>query len=111
MSTLESTLKEPSSGVADLARKSIIPILIFCLTFLAYYLSVNEFFQRSPPNWYDHYDYLAKAIMHGTLNVKSAHLPEAERIPDYFQDVVKVGEAKYLPFPPAPAILLEPWPE
>lgn len=108
MSTVEAAPKPAPDWVA-LGRKAAVPAFIFAASFLAYYLSINEFFQRSPPLWYDHYDYLAKAILHGTLNVDSTRLAEAERIPDYFQDAVTVGQAKYLPFPPAPAILLVPF--
>lgn len=109
MSTAATNLRDWWSEIPSLIRNLIVATAIFSITFVAYYLSVNEFFHRSPPNWYDHYDYLAKAILHGTLDVKSARLPEAERIPDYFQDAVAVGEAKYLPFPPAPAVLLLPF--
>ena len=108
MNTAESA-QEPAPDWVALGRKAAVPAFIFVTAFLAYYLSVNEFFQRSPALWYDHYDYLAKAILHGTLNVDSTRMSEAERIPAYFQDAVTVGEAKYLPFPPAPAILLLPF--
>src|SRR3989337_1551688 len=98
MSTLDLTLKENWTPLTFLGRRLGVPILIFAVVFLGYYLS-----NREPLDWYKHHVYLADAILHGTLDVKSVG------IPDFYQDVVTVGDAKYLPYPPAPAFLLLPF--
>lgn len=98
MSSIEVNLTVRWAPVASLARKAAVPVLIFALAFLGYYLSNSE-----PLDWYKHYVYLAVAITQGTLDVASVG------IPDFYQDVVVDGTSKYLPYGPAPAVLLLPF--
>lgn len=72
------------------------PVLIFLVALGGYRLAQTDV------TFYQHHIYLAEAMLHGSLDVKEAG------IPDYYQDVVTVGDAKYLPYGPAPAILLMP---
>lgn len=78
-------------------QKLIMPVLIFGITFLGYYFS-----NSSPAEWYQHNIYLANAILNGSFDVGASGMP------DYYHDIVKVNNSKYLPFPPAPALLLLP---
>lgn len=98
MSTLELSFKLTPTRVISVGRKLVVPIGIFAVSFLGYYIS-----NPSPIDWYQHQIYLAKAILNGTLDVS------ATGIPDYYQDVVRLGEHKYLPFPIGPALLLVPF--
>jgi hypothetical protein len=72
------------------------PLLIFLVTLGGYRVADTNV------QFYQHHVYLAEAMLHGSFDVKAAG------IPDYYQDVVTVGDAKYLPYGPAPAILLMP---
>jgi hypothetical protein len=92
-----------SEWVRQLGRSAFTPVAIFLMSFVAYYLATTEFFSRTPPDWYKHYVYLAEAMLNGGLDLQSTG------IPDFYQDVVRVGEEKYIPFPPAPALLLMPF--
>jgi len=74
------------------------PLLIFASVLAGYWLA-----RPNPIDWYDHHLYLAEALLHGTFNVADTG------IPDWFQDVVVVDDGKYLPYGPAPAILLTPF--
>ena len=74
------------------------PLLIFASVLVGYWLA-----RPDPIDWYDHHIYLAEALLHGSLNVAGTG------IPDWFQDTVTVDGAKYLPYGPAPAILLTPF--
>jgi hypothetical protein len=121
MSEIEVNLTLRWGPVTSLARKAAIPVFIFVATFLAYYLSgflsdgLLGFLSDgkpvpwcggdrvSPGCWYQHHIYLADAILNGSLDVATTE------IPDWYQDVVVVGESKYLPFPPGPALLLVPF--
>ena len=111
MKAFELTANIPTAWAISLGRQAIAPIAIFAIVFLGYYFSttsadyfsLNELFGRTPPDWYKHYVYLAEAFLQGTLDVKSVG------IPDFYQDTVTVGQAKYLPFAPAPALLLMPF--
>jgi hypothetical protein len=98
MSEIEVNLTLRWEPVTSLARKAAIPVFIFVATFLGYYLS-----NREPADWYQHYIYLAEAIKNGSLDVASVG------IPDFYQDIVSVDGSKYLPFAPAPAVLLLPF--
>jgi len=80
------------------ASQFIAPILIFASVLVGYWLA-----RPDPIDWYDHHIYLAEALLHGSLNVADTG------IPDWFQDTVTVDGAKYLPYGPAPAILLTPF--
>jgi len=98
MSTLELNLRlTPAWAIAG-ARILALPIAIFAISFLGYYLS-----NPHPIEWYQHQIYGAKALLHGTLDVSGTG------IPDYYQDVVPRGEHKYLPFPIAPSLILVPF--
>lgn len=80
-----------------LPLSALIPPLLIFLVALGGYRAA-----QSDVTFYQHHVYLAEALLHGSLDVKEAG------IPDYYQDVVTVGEKKYLPYGPAPAILLMP---
>jgi hypothetical protein len=98
MSAIEVNLTLRWGPVTSLARKAGVPVLIFAIAFLGYYLSNSE-----PLDWYKHYVYLAVAITQGTLDVASVG------IPDFYHDLVVDGTSKYLPYQPAPAVLLLPF--
>lgn len=76
--------------------KLIPPVLIFIVALAGYRAAQTDV------TFYQHHVYLAEALLHGSLDVQDAG------IPDWYQDVVTVGDAKYLPYGPAPAILLMP---
>jgi Integrase core domain len=103
MTAIGLTSGKISARAGSLAGKFGVPVLIFAVAFLGYYLSTTEVLQREPADWYKHYVYLSEAILHGKLNVGSVG------IPDFYQDVVTVGGSKYLPFAPAPSVLLLPF--
>jgi len=86
-----------------LARKAAAPVAIFAGTLVVYYLSNPDPLGSPGQPWYQHYIYLADAMLHGTLDVGSVGMP------DFYQDVVTIGDARYLPFPPGPAIILMPF--
>jgi len=98
MSAIEVKLTTRWAPLASLARTAGVPVLIFAIAFLGYYLSNSE-----PLDWYKHYVYLAVAITQGTLDVASVG------IPDFYHDLVVDGTSKYLPHQPAPAVLLVPF--
>jgi hypothetical protein len=85
------------SHVARLPGSRFVPPLLIFLVTLGGYRVADTNVQ-----FYQHHVYLANAMLHGSFDVKAAG------IPDYYQDVVTVGKAKYLPYGPAPAILLMP---
>ncbi len=97
------TLRVEATWLASLARGFAVPVFIFVATLSTYYLSTTELFSREPANWYQHHIYLADAILKGHLDVANTG------IPDFYQDVVVVGQSKYLPFPPGPALLMLPF--
>jgi hypothetical protein len=122
MSAIEVNLTLRWGPVTSLARKAPVPVLIFAVAFLGYYLSNSRPLDwynfladailrgdlhhvREPLDWYKHYVYLAVAITQGTLDVASVG------IPDFYQDVwvAADGTTKYLPYGPAPAMLLLPF--
>ena len=83
-----------------LIRRYRIEISIFIFTLFAYHLSnLNHI------GWYNHYVYLADALIHGRLNLEG----ELWKYPLYNSDIVYVNGKAYIPFPPMPAILLIPW--
>ena len=119
-----------STWVAALARKSAVPLLIFCLVFAGYSLSYGELpgflsdgllnnvrdlfrpiFPGNPdryifpgnPDWYKHHVFLTDAILNGSLDVGAAG------IPDFYQDTISVEGRKYVPFSPGPSFLLLPF--
>jgi hypothetical protein len=55
----------------------------------------------NPRNWYNH-------TYHQALSFKNARL-DVPTLPEYYQDKVVINNRTYLPFPPAPAILLLPF--
>lgn len=51
-----------------------------------------------PRNWYDHYLYLAKAILEGRVDIPN--------LPEYYHDKIVIGSKIYLPFPPGASLIL-----
>jgi len=98
MSTLEVSLKLTPAWAISGARLLAVPIVIFAVSFLGYYLS-----NPHPIAWYQHQIYGAKALLDGTLDVSGTG------IPGYYQDVVPRGEHRYLPFPIGPSLILVPF--
>jgi hypothetical protein len=104
-----------TSRWAPAAGKAGVPVLIVAIAFLGYYLSSylgdHQFVEwcgggevsRGPDCWYQHFVYLSDAILHGTLDVASVGIPPG------YHDLVKDGASKYLPYQPAPAVLLVPF--
>src|SRR3990172_4332647 len=103
MSAIEVNLTVRLTPVASLARKVVVPVLIFVGTLLAYYLSTTELFSREPPNWFQHHVFLAKAMLNGSFDVGAAG------IPDFYHDTITDGTSKYVTFPPGPSVLLLPF--
>ena len=94
---VEQWLTDLSAQVARIpGSRFIYPALIFLVALAGYRVA------QSSVEFYQHHIYLAEAMLHGSFDVKAAG------IPDYYQDTVTVGDAKYLPYGPAPAILLMP---
>lgn len=81
-----------------------IPLFIFVIVFLGYYLSSNQLWSVAAPiDWYKHDVYQAEAFLHGSLDLKKAG------VPDFYQDLVNNKDGtRYLPYQPVPAILLMP---
>lgn len=115
---MELALREGRGPRAELARKVAVGVLIVAAVFLVYQMSNRPsvpFYEFWRPelyqfwktdvglDWYKHYVYLADAMRHGTFDVASVG------IPDYYQDLVRDGNSKYLPYQPAPAVLLLPF--
>ena len=71
-------------------------VFIFAITFLVY-----KAVYPNPRNWYDHYLYLARAFMQGRVNLTD--------LPSFYQDTITIGNKVYVPFPPAPAVVLIPF--
>jgi len=103
MSTLELGSGSRWQPLTLLARRAAAPVAIFAGTLVVYYLSNPDPLGSPGQPWYQHYIYLADAMLHGTLDVGSVGMP------DFYQDVVTIGDARYLPFPPGPAIILMPF--
>lgn len=111
MSEIALARRETSTWVASLARRLAVPLLIFGLVFVGYYvlqgylnsLPGGELSYTEPLDWYKHHVFLTDAILHGSLDVG------ASGIPDFYQDTIIVGDNEYIPFPPAPAVLLLPF--
>ena len=80
------------------ARPFVVPAIIFAVTALVYYLS-----NREALDWYQHQVYLAVAITQGSLDLASVGMP------DFYHDVVVDGTSTYLPYQPAPALLMVPF--
>ncbi len=101
-STLPASSGLPQRRAYDLAFGLVttfwLPFVIFASTLVIFMLS-----RPDPIRWYEHQIYLAEAMLHGTFDVGSVG------IPDFWQDTVKIGDAKYLPYGPGPAILLLPF--
>lgn len=77
--------------------KKIIISLILVLIAFAIYKLIYE----NPRNWYDHFLYLAKSLLAGHVDVTN--------LPSFYQDVVTRNNKTYLPFPPAPALVIIPF--
>lgn len=113
MTTIGLTVTEKPTWAASLVRALMAPVLVFAITFLGYYASgflvdgeANPWCggdRVHPACWYQHYTYLAKAITQGSLDVGDAG------IPDFYQDTLTVEGNKYVPFAPAPSLLLLPF--
>lgn len=115
MTTIDLTVKGKPTWAASLAPRLALPVFIAAVAFLAYYLSTSLGDRqlvtwcgggevgRGPDCWYQHYVYLADAILHGTLDVASVGIPAG------YQDTISIGQSRYLPFAPGPALLLLPF--
>ncbi len=77
------------------STRSYVIFSIFLFTFLIYFLS-----NPKPLDWYKHYVYLADAFLNLRLDIQN--------FPDFYVDVIKFQGKSFIPFPPAPAILLMP---
>ncbi len=106
-------------------RAIAIAVAIFAVAFMGYYLSQYLADKDFPASgsvwakvsggwcqndttsrdcWYKHYVYQAQAMLHGTLDLKEAG------VPDYYQDLVRTPEGEaFLPYQPAPAIIMLPF--
>ncbi len=115
LAVLEEWLSDIRAHVTRLPFAPLIPpVLIFLVTMGGYRIAQTDV------TFYQHHVYLAEALLNGSLDVKAAG------IPDWYQDVVSVDDSrgvlqwnetcvendpsckKYLPYGPAPAILLMP---
>ncbi len=111
MTAIPLTVKEKPAWVTSAGERLAVPVLIFAIVLLAYYLSATtkqylpfpELFDRTPPDWYQHHKYLTEAMLHGTLDVSDTGIPE------FYQDTITADGHKYVPFPPGPSVLLLPF--
>lgn len=78
-----------------LKKEFTLAFLIFLLTFFVYFLSNPQ-----PRDWYKHYVYLADAFLHKRLDIQG--------FPDFYHDLAKFKGKSFIPFPPAPAVILMP---
>ncbi len=83
-------------GMPRKIRLFLIALFIFVIVFLVY-----KFIYPDPRNWYDHYLYLAKALLAGHVNLTN--------LPSFYQDVIIRGNKTYVPFPVGPALTLIPF--
>jgi len=74
----------------------LIPLFLFIGSLLIY-----KYIYLSPRNWYDHYLYLTKSFIAGSVD-----LPD---LPPFYHDKIEFEGKIYLPFPPAPTILMIPF--
>lgn len=77
-------------------RSIIIPLALFIITLLVYSLSY-----KGEGRLYNHFVLLADSLLHGRL-----YLTEA---PNWLNELVKIKNVFYVPFPPIPAFLLMPF--
>ncbi len=93
-------------------RTIIVALLVFGFAFLAYYLAPTivisvanlKYKWTEPIHWLDFYVYLADAMNHGTLNLDGTGAPL-----DHPDLVIQPDGDVYLPYQPAPAVLLMPF--
>jgi len=74
----------------------LIPIFIFTGSFLVYKNIYPE-----PRNWYDHYLHLARSLTQKRVDVPT--------LPSFYHDKIEFKGKTYIPFPPAPAMVLIPF--
>ncbi|MDR5682417.1 MAG: hypothetical protein QN163_00090 [Armatimonadota bacterium] len=94
-SSLRTPAAQGSSAGAPRLRNVGIPLLLFAVA-AAVHIGSNP----RPPGWYKHYVYQAVAFGQGRLDVRG--------VPDFYQDLSPFEGRVYLPFPPAPALVLMP---
>lgn len=74
----------------------LIPLILIIGIYLIY-----KYIYPDPRNWYDHYIYLAKAIMSGRVDIPD--------LPTFYHDKLEIGGKFYIPFPPGASLLLIPF--
>ncbi len=103
MSALELTLRLNTSATTATLKRLLIPVAIFTIVFISYYLSTNQLFTHTPPDWYKHHVYVAKAMLEGTFDVNAAG------IPDFYHDTINFEGHKYAGVPLGPSVVLVPF--
>src|SRR2546426_10508293 len=95
------------------SRTLAVALAIFAFAFLTYYFAATitfsvanlEWQPHKPINWLNFYVYLAEAMTHGTFDLTKGGLAGAGH-----PDLVTTGDGSvYLPYQPAPAVLLMPF--
>ena len=62
---------------------------------------IYKYIYPEPRNWYDHYLYLTKSFLNGRVDIPD--------LPQFYHDKLEFEGNVYIPFPPAPSILLMPF--
>lgn len=70
------------------------------LLFLGAFLIYKNSYQN-PRTWYDHYLHLTKSIIQGRIDIPD--------LPQFYHDKIEFEGKVYIPFPPAPSIVLVPF--
>lgn len=76
-------------------KNFLILVLIFLISLSVYFLS-----NIKPQDWYKHYVYLASSFLQGRFDLPN--------LPSFYHDKVIFNGKIYIPFPPAPALILMP---
>ena len=110
MGAAELTMTKTSAWAISAGRRAWIPLAIFVFSFLAYYFSAAYLISpthveaRPVVGRYQHYLYLADAMLHGTLDLNKVGYPSGTH------DLVACEQnAICAPFPPGPSFLLMPF--
>src|SRR3989339_455132 len=74
----------------------LIPLLIFFGILLIY-----KNIYPNPRNWYDHYLYLSKSLIHGCVDIPD--------LPVFYHDKLEFNGKTYIPFPPGASLVLIPF--
>ena len=80
----------------DIEKSFFIIFLIFLFVFGGYFFSSPR-----PGSQYQHHVYLAEAFLDKRLDIKN--------FPEYYHDLARFKEKVFIPFPPAPAVILMPF--